>query len=254
VAVLLGVHPALGLAASTSGGPEFNELEMAAALLGGLEVVELDGLLIPAETELVLRGKITEELAEEGPFVDLTGTLDGVRQQPVFTVQAIYRRPGFLYPTIVPGGAEHRLLMGCPQEPRIFRAVANAVPDLVSVVLTSGGSNWLHAVVSLRRPRPGQAKNAGLAALGAHPSLKRVVVVDDDIDPRNAEEVEWAIATRVRPDQDLVIIPGCRGSSLDPARSPSDDTTAKWLIDATIPPGGRREDFVRADALTRHGE
>jgi 2,5-furandicarboxylate decarboxylase 1 len=254
VAVLVGVHPAICLAASTSAGPEFNELEMASALLGGLEVVELDGLSIPAGTELVLRGRITQELAEEGPFVDLTGTLDGVRKQPVFTVEAIYRRDGFLYPTIVPGGAEHRLLMGCPQEPRIRRAVANAVPGLVSVALTSGGCNWLHAVVSLHRPRPGQAKNAGLAALGAHPSLKRVVVVDDDIDPRSAEEVEWAIATRVRPDHDIVIMPGCRGSSLDPARSSEDDTIAKWLIDATIPPGGRREDFLRADALARRGE
>lgn len=253
VAVLIGVHPAVSLAAATSGPPDFNELEMASTLLGGLEVVELDGLEIPAHTEVVLRGRMTGELASEGPFVDLTGTLDGVRQQPVLEVTAVYCRPGFLYHTIVPGGAEHRLLMGCPQEPRMHRAVSNAVPCLDRVVLTGGGSNWLHAVISLRRPRPGQARNAALAALGAHPSLKRVVVVDDDIDPEDAEHVEWAIATRVRPDEDVLIVPGCRGSSLDPSRNPDDDTTAKWVIDATIPPDKDRAEFLRAGSLLDAG-
>jgi UbiD family decarboxylase len=225
-----------------------DELELAAALLGSLEVVDLDGLLVPAHTEIVIRGRFTGELADEGPFVDLTGTLDGVRQQPVLEVTALYCRPGFAYHTIVPGGLEHRLLMGCPQEPRMHRAVANAVPCLSRVVLTAGGCNWLHAVVCLAEPRPGQARNAAMAALGAHPSLKRVVVVDNDIDPDNAQQVEWAVATRVRPDQDIVIVPGCRGSSLDPSRNPEDNTTAKWIIDATRPSDAPRSDFVRAEA------
>ena len=128
------------------------------------------------------------------------------------------------------------------------RAVSNAVPCPARVVLTEGGSHWLHAVISLSGPRPGQARNAALAALGAHPSLKRVVVVDDDIDPENAQHVEWAIATRVRPAEDVLILPGCRGSSLDPSRNPGDDTTSKWLIDATLPPHADRSQFMRADA------
>ena len=248
VAVLLGVHPAVSLAAATSATREFNELEMASSLMGGLEVVDLDGLEVPAHTEIVLCGRLTSEQAEEGPFVDLTGTLDGVRHQPVLEVAAVYCRPDFLYHTIVPGGLEHKLLMGCPQEPRMARAVSNAVPCPARVVLTEGGSHWLHAVISLSGPRPGQARNAALAALGAHPSLKRVVVVDDDIDPENAQHVEWAIATRVRPAEDVLILPGCRGSSLDPSRNPGDDTTSKWLIDATLPPHADRSQFVRADA------
>jgi 2,5-furandicarboxylate decarboxylase 1 len=246
VAVLLGVHPAVCIAAATSAEPDFDELGMASALLGGLEAVTLGGLTIPAGCELVLAGRITTELAEEGPFVDLTGTLDGVRQQQVLRVSAIYARPDFLYQTIVPGGLEHRLLMGAPQEPRIYQAVSNSVPSLVAVALSSAGCNWLHAVVALRQPRPGQAKNAGLAALAAHPSLKRVVVVDEDIDVLDAEQVEWAIATRVQPDRDLIVVPGCHGSSLDPSRDAADNTTAKWIIDATIPPGRERSEFVRA--------
>jgi UbiD family decarboxylase len=246
VAVIMGVHPALSIAAATSGGPEFDELAFAASILGGLQVVDLGGLLIPAQTELVLEGRFTGELAEEGPFVDLTGTLDGVRQQPVLQIDRFYHRPDFLYHTIVPGGVEHRLLMGTPQEPRILRAVSNTFPRVRQVALTAGGCHWLHAAISLSRPLPGQGRNVALAALGAHPSLKRVVVVDDDVDVHDAEQIEWAIATRVQPDRDVIIIPAARGSSLDPSRDPKDNTTAKWIIDATLPPGRDPQEFLLA--------
>ncbi len=253
VAVCVGVHPAVAVAAACSGGPDFDELQLAAALLpGGLEVVELDGLQVPAGCELVLRGTIdAADLDEEGPFVDLTGTLDGVRRQPTLTVGAIYTRPDFLYHTIVPGGREHQLLMGMPQEPRIWRAVANAVPCLQRLSLSDGGCHWLHATVALRDPLPGMARNAAMAALGAHPSCKRVVVVDHDVDIDDPADVEWAIATRVQADRDVIVLPGCRGSSLDPSRHQADNTTAKWIVDATIPPGADRREFLRAGDLPR---
>ena len=247
VAVIMGVHPAVSIAAATSGGPAYDELACASSIMGGLEVVDLDGLLIPAHTELVLEGRFTGEVAAEGPFVDLTGTLDGVRRQPVLEITRIFHRPDFLYHTIVPGGIEHQLLMGTPQEPRILRAVSNTFPRVRQVALTTGGCHWLHAVISLSRPLPGQGRNVALAALGAHPSLKRVVVVDDDVDVHDATQVEWAIATRVQPDRDVTVIPGARGSSLDPSRDPAGSGTAKWIIDATIPGDRQRSDFLRAE-------
>jgi 2,5-furandicarboxylate decarboxylase 1 len=246
VAVVCGVHPAVEIAAATSGPPELDELRLASALLGGrLECVELDGFAVPAHAELVLRGRFTGAQADEGPFVDLTGTYDGIRRQPVLEIDRLYHRDGWLYRTILPGGAEHRALMGIPQEPRILRIVANAVPGVTGLALTPGGCSWLHAVVAIRKRAAGDGRNAGLAALAAHPSLKRVVVVDDDVDPWDAHDVEWALATRFRPDRDLFVITGARGSSLDPSRDPETETTAKWILDATIPPGRPRRDFVR---------
>jgi UbiD family decarboxylase len=246
VAVVCGVHPAVEVAASVSGPPGLDELRVACALLdGGLECVDLDGLPIPAHAELVLRGRFTGERAEEGPFVDLTGTYDGIRIEPVLEIDRLYHRDGWSYRTILPGGAEHKVLMGVPQEPRIFRGVANAVPSVADVALSSGGCSWLHAVVAIRKRVEGDGRNAGLAALAAHPSLKRVVVVDDDIDPADAEQVEWAIATRLRPDRDVLVIPEARGSSLDPSRDPTDETTAKWILDATIPSNRPRGEFLR---------
>jgi len=248
VAVVCGVHPAIELAASTSGPPELDELKVASALLGGaLDCVDLDGFHVPAHAELVLRGRFTGETADEGPFVDLTGTYDGVRRQPVLEIDRLYRREGWLYRTILPGGAEHRLLMGIPQEPRIFRIVSNAVPTVVNVALSEGGCSWLHAAIAIRKSAAGDGRNAGLAALAAHPSLKRVVVVDEDVDPTDPVQVEWAIATRFQPDRDLFVITGARGSSLDPSRDPKDETTAKWILDATIPHDRPRRDFLRVE-------
>jgi UbiD family decarboxylase len=73
-----------------------------------------------------------------------------------------------------------------------------------------------------------------MAAFASHTSLKHVVVVDEDIDIYDMADVEFAIATRVRGDSDIMIVPNVRGSSLDP-RARSDGTTTKVGIDATAP-------------------
>ncbi|MFW6458730.1 MAG: UbiD family decarboxylase [Halodesulfurarchaeum sp.] len=240
VAVVVGVHPAVELAAATSGSPNLNELEVANALLDGdLQVAEIDGLQVPAESEVVMRARILEETRPEGPFVDLSRTWDTVREQPVLAVTDLYMRPDPYVRVVVPGRREHAHLMGLPQEPRIHRIVENTVPTVQEVVLTPGGCSWLHGVVSIDRRAEGDAKNAGMAALAAHPSMKRVTVVDADIDPTDQDKVEWAVATRVQPGRDVETITNAKGSSLDPSRNPESGTMTKWIVDATIP--GDRE-------------
>lgn len=85
----------------------------------------------------------------------------------------------------------------------------------------------------MEKQAEGDGKNVIMAALSAHPSLKHVVVVDDDINPFDLEDVEYAIATRVK-DDDILIVRGARGSSLDPSAS-ADGTTTKVGVDATKP-------------------
>ncbi len=246
VVIFCGVHPAVGIAAATSFVLGFNEMEFANALLNNkLSCVDVDGCDIPAHAELVMVGKIRkDEKAREGPFVDLTGTWDIVREQHVVEISTLYHRNNFIYQSILPGGAEHRLLMGLPQEPRIYKIVSNTLPRVKNVVLTEAGGCWLHGVVSIKKKVEGEGKNVGLAALAAHPSMKRVVVVDDDIDITDEKQVEWAIATRVQADKDVVIIPGAKGSSLDPSQDFEKKVTTKWIIDATAP-AGKLEEFSR---------
>ncbi|MFB6125656.1 MAG: UbiD family decarboxylase [Halanaeroarchaeum sp.] len=244
VAIVVGVHPAVELAAATSFAPDQSELAMANALLeGDLAVTDLDGLWVPAEAEVVMRATITDEYREEGPFVDLSRTWDRVREQPVVRVSALYAREHPYVRIIVPGRAEHAHLMGVPQEPRIFRIVENTIPTVRNVVLTQGGGSWLHGVVQIAKRREGDAQNAGMAALAAHPSMKKVTVVDVDVDPADPVEVEWAHATRMQPDADITTIEGAKGSSLDPSQDYETGTLTKWLVDATVPADADPDEF-----------
>jgi UbiD family decarboxylase len=244
VAVAIGVHPAVTVACCTR-VPRGKELPYAAELLGGeIRVRRCDnGVLVP-DAEIVLEGFIGKETAPEGPFVDITGTYDMVREQPVIEFTGMELKPDFIYHGILPGGNEHRLLMGVPYEPSIFRAVAG-VTEVKNVVLTTGGCGYFHAIIQIRKQTQGDAKNAVMAALSAHTSLKHVVVVDDDIDPTDLDDVEFAIATRVRGDRDIMVVTGVRGSSLDPSQS-EDGTNVKVGIDATMPLG-REKEFRRAE-------
>jgi len=252
IAIVMGVHPAVELAAATSFSPDMSELELANALLGGeFRVAEHDGLLVPADAEIVMEARITEENAPEGPFVDLSKTWDVVRDQPVVEVDALHTRPDPLARIIVPGKREHAHLMGIPQEPRIHRIVENTVPTVRNVVLTPGGCSWLHGVVQLEKRTEGDPKNAGMAALAAHPSMKKVTIVDEDVDPADPDDVEWAESTRCQPHQDVTIVENADGSSLDPSQDYETETTSKWIVDATRPADRDAADF---DKVTIPGE
>ena len=244
---VVGVHPALLLAAATSTSPEINELEIANALYKeaygeGLVFTEIDGIPVPSHAEWVFKARITAETREEGKFVDITGTYDKIRLQPVVEVEEVYYRDEPLFHALLPGGYEHYLLMGMPRLPLIYESVKNSVPFVKDVTLTPGGCSWLHGVVSIRKQKEGDGKNALLAAFSAHPSMKHCVVVDEDINIHDLHEVEWAIATRFQADRDLILIKDARGSSLDPS---AHGTTAKMGIDATIPFDKERKEFIK---------
>jgi len=202
----------------------------------------------PADSELVLEGRISHEReATEGPLVDITGTYDIKRSQPVVEVINVMHRKGYIYQALLPGGAEHRLLMGLPREAAIYEAVSRVVPRVRAVNLSIGGCGWLHAIISIEKQTDGDAKNAILSAFSAHPSLKHVVVVDANVDVFNLDDVEWAIATRFQADEDLVILRNVRGSSLDPSADQERAITSKMGIDATRPLSKPREGFERAE-------
>ncbi|MEL7670522.1 UbiD family decarboxylase [Methanobacterium sp.] len=237
IAIAIGMHPATLLATTTSVPITTDELEVANNFHNGnmklikCESVDLD---VP-DAEIIMEGKILpHEREPEGPFVDLTDTYDVVRDEPIIKLNKIHYKKDPFYHAIMPAGFEHRLLQGLPQEPRIYNAVLNTVPTVQNVVLTEGGCCWLHAAVSIKKQTQGDGKNVLMAALAAHPSLKHAIVVDEDVDIFNPEDLEYAIATRVKGDDDIMIVPGARGSSLDPCAKP-DGTTTKIGVDATKP-------------------
>ena len=247
IAVVNGPDPLVLLAAAMSFNEPIDELQVASALherLYGekLRLVELpNGVQVPAESEYAMEARITTKLDDEGPYVDITGTVDDIRQEPVIEYDSIRHRNEPIFHALIPAGVEHMTLMGMPRAPTIKTAVSEVV-TCTDVYLTDGGSGWLSSVVQIIPEKSGDSMRAIHAALDGHKSMKQVIVVDTDIDVTNSSRVEWALMTRWQPDKDTLILSNQKGSSLDPSRS-SDGTTGKIGLDATIEPGADRTPF-----------
>lgn len=236
VGICIGLPLHVLLAASMAPAQGMDEMCVAQALAPTPMVALSNGVRVPADAEFVLEGWITKTLTDEGPFVDLTGTYDLIRQQPVIEIQRITHRRDAIYHALLPGRLEHKLLMGMPKEPTIFAEV-NKVTRCLNVNITPGGASWLHAVVQIVKDAPDAGMQAIAAAFRGHGSLKHVCVVDEDINLFDPNEVEWAVATRFQADRDLVVLTDQPSSSLDPSahHMPGQKSrTAKMGIDATM--------------------
>ena len=249
VAIAIGCPIQVLLAAAMSPPQGVDELSIAHALAPApLVRCQTVDLQVPAGAELVLEGRITHTLVDEGSFPDLTGTMDVVRHQPVVEIDRVTHRREPVFHALLPAGLEHQTLMGMPREPTIFAAV-NQVCRCTGVHITPGGASWLHAVVQIEKQHEEDGRRAIGAAFQGHHSLKHVVVVDADVDIYNSADVEWAIATRFQADRDLVLFTDQPSSSLDPSatQSPGQKArTAKMGLDATIPLGAMRQGYQRA--------
>ncbi|RJU92132.1 MAG: UbiD family decarboxylase [Candidatus Poseidoniales archaeon] len=248
IAVVNAPDPVVLLAAAMSFNENIDELTIAAALhekLYGtpLELVELpNGVHIPADAEYAWWGRITLEDDDEGPYVDITGTVDDVRQEPVIEIDGLTHRDEPIFHALIPGEAEHKTLMGLPRAPTI-KAAVNEVVNCVDVHMTEGGCGWLGAVLKIKKENAEDGMKAIEAAFAGHKSMKIVTVVDEDIDITDPVRVEWAMMTRWQPDKDTIILSNQRGSSLDPSRY-DDGKTSKIGYDATIDFGVEREGFM----------
>jgi UbiD family decarboxylase len=248
VAVCVGNAPNVLLAAATSVPLGVNELEIGNTLepLKVTKPSTFEGL-IPAECEFVLEGVVKlDEREREGPFVDLTGTYDIVRQEPVFQVTCITHRKNAIWQALLPGRSEHRMLMGMPREPTIYKEVRSAGVTCLDVNVNPGGCSWLHAIIKIEKRNEEDGKRAIEAGFRGHKSCKHVFVVDSDIDIYNALEVEWAMATRFQADVDLIVKEREKGSSLDPSADQETSLTAKCGFDCTKPLGAQAASFERA--------
>ena len=247
VAVCVGNAPTVLAAAATSVGIGINELEIANAL-EPVPVVHAQtvDVYVPADAEFVLEGTVYfERRHHEGPFIDLTETQDIIRQEPVFEVKVITHRHDAIWQALLPGVLEHKLLMGMPREPTIFKKV-NEVVRCLDVNVSPGGSSWLHAIVQIDKQQEDDGIRAIHAAFAGHSSCKHVFVVDKDINIYQPLEVEWAMATRFQGDSQMVVKAKEPGSSLDPSAESGTNMTTKIGFDLTKPLISKGKTFDKA--------
>lgn len=241
--ICIGNPVSVAIASAISMPTEVNELAIANALYP-THLIKIDGHLA-TPSEIIMIAEITDEMHDEGPFLDLTETFDIVRKQRVAKIKKIYAKENAIYHALLPGGLEHKTLMGTPKEPTIFYEVSK-VCEVKDVYITPGGCSWLHGVVCIKKRNADDGKKAIEAAFRGHKSMKHVFVVDDDIDIHDWKQIEWAMATRFQGDKDMVIKKE-KGSSLDPSADPETRLTTKIGFDLTIPWDKEKENFKKPD-------
>jgi len=195
-----------------------------------LEVVrgETVDLEVPAGAEFVLEGEVLAGVREaEGPFGDFMQYYVPVMENHVLRVKAITHRNEAIYQTIQASSIEDTHLLALSREARVYEAVSK-VADIRAVCLVP---TILGCTISIRKRFEGEPKNVAAAAFGAYSWLKCCVVVDHDVDVFDMNDVWWAMATRNRPDQGLLLMTHALGFPRDPYNL----HRSKLGIDATAP-------------------
>jgi 4-hydroxy-3-polyprenylbenzoate decarboxylase len=240
VAVALGADPATMLGAVTPVPDALSEYQFAGLLRGArTEIVKCltHDLRVPASAEIVLEGFIYPgETALEGPFGDHTGYYNEQERFPVFTIERISLRRDAIYHTTYTGKP--------PDEPSMLGVALNEVfvpllirqfPEIVDFYLPPEGCSYRVACVSMKKQYPGHAKRVMFGIwsfLRQFMYTKFIIVTDDDVNVRDWKEVIWALATRVDPRRDTLIVDATPIDYLDFA-SPVAGLGSKMGIDAT---------------------
>lgn len=250
ISVSIGTHPFELVASTFKANLGVNELAFAGGLRGS-PVALTDGETIPvpsiADAEIVLEGEILPEgwIHPEGPFCEFNRLMGGVHFNPRVRITAImHRKDPIYYALHMPW---ENIWMSAPiYEAAAWRVLHEAGVQATAINVTPGGCCHWHIVAAIKK-QPGDGKNAIMALLSIA-DLKHVTIVDDDIDVFDPTDVEWAVATRVQADRDVLIVSNARSKPLDPSLPPiagAIPTTAKMGIDATIPENVPRNRYNR---------
>lgn len=234
-----GVGPAVHFASVTPSNAALldqDELGVASELLGEplkllrSQEVGVEGI---ADAQYIIEGEILPLTREpEGPFGEVTGYYAQRDHRWVINVKAVTRREKPIFHAIMPGREVYNAV-GLMAESSIFNHVSSRVPDVKGVFLTYGGCGFYHAVIQIEKSKEGVQKEVIEATFEAFPPLRRVTLVDEDVNMYDPLDVEWAMATRHDPETGVILIPNAKGHELNPMTV--NGVGAKVGIDATAP-------------------
>ncbi|MDO9066000.1 MAG: UbiD family decarboxylase, partial [Chloroflexota bacterium] len=254
IALAIGHHPALYIAANWTTSFGVDELEIAGSLMGEpVEMVRCKAIDLeaPAWSELIIEGEVpAHERHKEGPFTEHTGLArQGDGMNPFIKVKAITMRHDAIYYALQGGRpiAESQVLDAMPMEIVLYERIKDVggFVDLKDVVVPPYVGGCHVAFIQLAPTVEGQVNDALMAALSSpytHPRI--VIAVDDDVDPHDPQQVLWSLSTRCDPYEDVFIVKKTKGLILDPTAKlitepgvfPQIRVGSKMGIDATKPP------------------
>ena len=217
-AIVIGHHPAMGMASQQRGPRGEFELETMGGLLGErVEVVpgETVDVPVPAGAEIVIEGRIrTDVWEDDGPFGDYWLYYAPPKKARVFEVSAITRRHDAIFHDIFNVGPEHLVLFSLGMEGVVLSQLKQLIPQIRAInVPVSGAGNLVY--IQIKKDMEGLGVNVALAALGAY-RFKGAIVVDEDVDIYDDRKVIWAVMTRTQADRSFFFVPGSYISRVDP--------------------------------------
>jgi UbiD family decarboxylase len=241
VAIAIGTHPLHYMGSMVYAyPPNVRKFEIIGGLFGEpyrLARCGVADLEVPAGAEIIIEGEILAGVKEpEGPFSEFTGYASHRSTQNVFVAKRVRMRRDAMYHSVVSGMSQDHILVSCvTREGEIQNALRRNLPNVRAVHVPHTTCGAFMAIVSMKKSAEGEPQMAMMATFGTELYTKYVIVVDDDVDIFNMNDVMWAIATRVRAEKDIVLIPGAKGAIIDPTSDPETFTLTKMGIDATRP-------------------
>jgi UbiD family decarboxylase len=258
VTVSLGHDPLLLVVGGTDVPIGVSELEYAGAVAGApVEVIKAEnGLPIPARSELALEGwLLPDRLADEGPYGEWTGYYSK-SEHPVLELEItrLYHRDDPILLGAPPGRPPHdySYMRSAMKSAMVLDAlVAAGIPGVRSVWAHEAGGGRLLLVVAIKQAYCGHSRQVGFVAAQTQAAAymnRYVIVVEEDIDPRDLDHVMWAVCTRSDPAEDIEVMRKSWGSLADPMLAdPARPYNSRAFIDACRP-------FERLEAFPRIAE
>jgi UbiD family decarboxylase len=214
IAWVIATEPVIHLATVANLPYGRDEIELA----GGLKNEPIDlarcrtiDLLVPANAEIIIEGEIAPgELDDEGPFGEFAGYMGQIDRRPVAHVTAVtHRRDPIYYGyTSQMPPSESTTIQSLMNAGVILQTLRDEIGEKsvhdVWIDLTFGGL-LAHGVVAMTPQFPGHGKKVG-RTIADITLLKRITVVDPDVDIRDPSHVDWALNSRFDPRRDTVIV------------------------------------------------
>jgi UbiD family decarboxylase len=240
-AIVIGTHPLHYMGSMVYAyPPHVRKFDIIGGLFGEpyrLARCGVENLEVPAAAEIVIEGEILAGIHEpEGPFGEFTGYASFRSTQNVFVAKRIRMRRDAWFHSIVSGMSRDHILISCiTREGEILNALKRNLPNVRAVHVPHKTCGAFLAIVSMKKVAEGEPRMAMLTALGTELYTKQVIVVDEDVDIYDLEDVMWAVATRVKAEKDVLMVPGVKAAIIDPTSDPATFTVTKMGIDATAP-------------------
>ncbi len=251
-AIVIGASPNIAFVGVTKVPFGTEEYAIAGGIAG--EPVELVkcktvDIEVPASAEIVIEGELPTDYRErEAPFGEFTGYMGAEEINPVFNVTCITHRKNPIYTAFISQfpPSESSKIRQIGHEATYYKFLKHDCGiQVLDVAFHESSGSAGYCVIQLKksaRTEAWRALNGAAAFSSSYP--KYIIAVDEDIDARDPDAVNWALSFRTQPDRDTRITMG-QGYLLDPSTAPLDSPGEERVFP---PPNGSSAILIDATA------